>query len=50
MLHVRGPVYLGDLVDLQRAAYTPSNAEKLDVWNARVDNLGALLNLVHTMI
>ncbi|KIW67837.1 hypothetical protein PV04_07061 [Phialophora macrospora] len=50
MLHVRGPVTLGDLVALQRSAYTPSNAGKLDVWNARVDNLGSLLNLVHTMI
>ncbi|EXJ59234.1 hypothetical protein A1O7_06666 [Cladophialophora yegresii CBS 114405] len=50
MLHAKGPVTLGDLVDMQRSPYTPFNSGKLDVWNARIDNLGSLLNLVHTMI
>ncbi|ETI21809.1 hypothetical protein G647_05878 [Cladophialophora carrionii CBS 160.54] len=50
MLHVKGLVTLGDLVDIQRSPYTPLNSGKLDVWNARIDNLGSLLNLVHTML
>ena len=50
MLQVSGLVTLGDLIDLQRAAYTPLNARKLDLWNAGIDNLGSLLNLVGTMI
>lgn len=44
-----GLVTLGDLIDAQRSDYTPSNARKLDKWNAEVDNLGCLLNLVGTM-
>lgn len=50
MLHFSGLVTLGDLVDLQRSEYTPSNARKLDMWNAGVDNLGSLLNLVGSMV
>lgn len=50
MLLLSGVVTLGDLVDLQRSDYTPANARKLDIWNAGVDNLGSLLNLVVTMI
>ena len=45
-----GLVTLGDLIDAQQSEYTPSNARKLDVWNARVDNLGSLLNLVGGML
>ncbi|KAF2020806.1 hypothetical protein BU24DRAFT_456839 [Aaosphaeria arxii CBS 175.79] len=37
---------LGDLIDTQKAGYTPSNARKLDQWNTGVDTLGYLLNLV----
>ena len=40
---------LGDLIDAQRADYTPSNAQELDRWNAGVDNLGCLLNLIGSM-
>jgi hypothetical protein len=45
-----GLVTLGDLLDAQKSDYTPSNARKLDKWNAGVDNLGSLLNLVGTMV
>lgn len=48
-LQTSGLVTLGDLIDAQHSAYTPSNARKLDKWNAEVDNLGCLLNLVGTM-
>ena len=44
-----GLVTLGDLIDAQQSDYTPSNARRLDIWNAGVDNLGCLLNLVGTM-
>ena len=44
-----GLVTLGDLIDAQQSAYTPYNARKLDIWNAGVDNLGCLLNLVGSM-
>ena len=44
-----GLATLGDLIDAQRSDYTPSNAQRLDRWNAGVDNLGCLLNLVGTM-
>ena len=40
---------VGDLIDAQNLPYTPSNARKLDMWNARIDNLGCLLNLVASM-
>jgi hypothetical protein len=50
MLRLSGLVTLGDLVDLQRADYNPSNARKLDMWNAGIDNLGSLLNLVGSMV
>lgn len=45
-----GLVTLGDLIDVQQSDYTPSNAKKLDKWNAGVDNLGSLLNLVGAMV
>ena len=44
-----GLVTLGDLIDAQQSDYTPSNARKLDRWNAGADNLGCLLNLVGGM-
>ena len=47
---ISGLVTLGDLIDLQQSAYTPSDARKLDQWNAGIDNLGSLLNLVRTMV
>ncbi|KAF2807717.1 uncharacterized protein BDZ99DRAFT_392022 [Mytilinidion resinicola] len=50
ILHTSGLVTLGDLVDAQKSGYSPSNAQKLDKWNAGVDNLGALLNLIGTMV
>ena len=40
---------LGDLIDAQQSEHTPWNARKLDQWNAGVDNLGCLLNLVGSM-
>jgi hypothetical protein len=45
-----GLVTLGDLIDAQQCDYTSSEARKLDEWNARVDNLGSLLNLVGGMV
>jgi hypothetical protein len=45
-----GLITLGDLIDAQQADYTPSNANRMDSWNAGVDNLGILLNLVGTMV
>jgi hypothetical protein len=50
LLQIGGFVTLGDLINAQQSDYTPSNAQKLDYWNAGVDNLGALLNLVGTMV
>lgn len=44
-----GLATLGDLIELQRSNYTATNARRLDQWNAGVDNLGSLLNLVGTM-
>ena len=49
-LHTSGLVTLGDLIDVQKAGYSMSNAQKLDKWNAGVDNLGSLLNLIETMV
>ena len=49
MFQAGGLVNLGDLIDAQKADYTPATARKLDVWNAGVDNLGSLLNLVGSM-
>jgi hypothetical protein len=45
-----GLVFLGDLIDAQNASYSLANRQKLDRWNAGVDNLGSLLNLVGTMV
>ena len=45
-----GLVTLGDLIDAQKSGYMLSNAQKLDKWNAGVDNLGSLLNLVGTTV
>lgn len=50
VFQVRGLITLGDLIDVQRSQYTPSNARKLDEWNAGTDNIGSLLNLVGTMV
>jgi hypothetical protein len=50
MLQLSGLVTMGDLIDVQTARHTPSNARKLDLWNAGVDNLSSLLNLVVTMV
>jgi hypothetical protein len=50
LLQMGGFVTLGDLINAQQSDYTPSNAQKLDYWNAGVDNLGTLLNLVGTMV
>lgn len=50
ILQTSGLVTLGDLIDVQQSDFLPSNAQKLDKWNAGVDNLGTLLNLVSTMI
>ncbi|KAF2495287.1 hypothetical protein BU16DRAFT_385713 [Lophium mytilinum] len=50
ILHTSGLETLGDLIDAQNSRYSPSNAQNLDKWNAGVDNLGALLNLVSTMV
>ena len=47
---VGGLVTLGDLIDAQQSEYTPSNAQKLDRWNAGVDNSGFLLSLVGNMV
>jgi len=43
-------VTLGDLIDAQQSDYTPSSTRKLDRWNAGVDNIGCLLNLVGGMV
>lgn len=45
-----GLVTLGDLISAQQSEYTTSNANKLDSWNAGIDNLGTLLNLVGAMV
>ncbi|EXJ79568.1 hypothetical protein A1O3_07847 [Capronia epimyces CBS 606.96] len=50
IFHHSGMVTLGDLLDVQQAPYMPSNIRKLDLWNAGIDNLGSLLNLVGTML
>ena len=50
MLQMSGLVNLGHLIDLQRSQYTAISARKLDLWNASIDNLGSLLNLVVTMV
>lgn len=49
MLQTNGLITLGDLIDAQQSEYTPSNARKLDMWNAGVDTLGCLLNLIGSM-
>jgi hypothetical protein len=50
ILQVGSLVTLGDLIDAQQSRYTLANAQKLDRWNAGVDTLGSLLNLVGTMV
>ena len=50
ILQTSGLATLGDLIDIQRSGYSISNAQKLDKWNAGIDNLGFLLNLVVTMV
>ena len=50
MFQSSGLESLGDLIDAQQLDYTPLNAQKLDKWNAGVDNLGSLLNLVGNMV
>ncbi|KAF2099004.1 hypothetical protein NA57DRAFT_76240 [Rhizodiscina lignyota] len=50
VLQTSGLVTLGDLIDTQQSGYLVSNAQKLDKWNAGVDNLGSLLNLAGTMV
>lgn len=37
---------VGDLIDAQQSSHISSSARKLDQWNARVDSLGCLSNLV----
>lgn len=49
-LQMSGLVTLGDLIDTQNSGSVLSNAQKLDKWNAGVDNLGSLLNLVGTTV
>jgi hypothetical protein len=43
-------VTLGDLLDAQNSRHLPLAARQLDKWNAGMDNLGTLLNLVNTII
>lgn len=50
ILQTNGLDTLGDLLDAQKLRHLPRNARKLDVWNAGVDNLGSLLNLVGAMV
>ncbi|KAF2665020.1 hypothetical protein BT63DRAFT_82774 [Microthyrium microscopicum] len=40
----------GDLMEAQKYRFLPSNAQRLDKWNAGVDNLGVLLTLASTII
>jgi hypothetical protein len=49
-LQTSGLATLGDLIDAHKSGYSQRNAQKLDVWNAGVDNLGSLLNLVGNMV
>ncbi|OLN95214.1 hypothetical protein CCHL11_10294 [Colletotrichum chlorophyti] len=41
---------LGELVECSRGADEPSNADRLDAWNAGTDSLGVLLSLCTTMM
>jgi hypothetical protein len=50
IFQMSGLVTLGDLINAQQSEYTSSNAYKLDNWNAGIDNLGTLLNLVGAMV
>lgn len=49
-LQLSGLTTLGDLIDAQTSALVHKNAQKLDKWNAGIDNLGSLLNLVGSMV
>lgn len=40
----------GDLIESKRRCEESFYAKRLDAWNARTDNLGALLNLAVTMV
>lgn len=41
---------LGALVECKKQCTDPSHAQRLDSWNARSDNLGALMNIATTML
>lgn len=47
--HTSDLVTLGDLIEAQQSEYTTASAIKMDNWNAGVDTLGNLLNLVGGM-
>jgi hypothetical protein len=49
-LRANGLATLGDLIDAQKSAFLPANAQKMDKWNTGIDGLGSLLNLVGTMV
>jgi hypothetical protein len=48
--HSHGLITLGDLLDVQKAESSAANTKRLDSWNASVDALGGLVNLVGTML
>lgn len=41
---------IGELLDAQELSHLTSNSRKLDKWNADIDNLGFLLNLIAPMM
>ncbi|KAH8674627.1 hypothetical protein BGZ60DRAFT_404421 [Tricladium varicosporioides] len=45
-----GMTTFGDLIDAHRGVLQPSNARRLDIWNAGADNLSSLLNLAVAMV
>ena len=50
IFYMNGLSTLGDLIDAQNSDYMDASARSLDDWNARIDNLGSLLNLVGGML
>ncbi|GAM91293.1 hypothetical protein ANO11243_093410 [Dothideomycetidae sp. 11243] len=50
VLRSSGLISLGDLMDAQQSSHLADSAQKLDRWNASVDNLGLLLGLVGPML
>ena len=48
-IHENELVTLGDLIDAQISSHEPAKARKLDKWNAGIDSMGSLLNLVGSM-